>query len=392
MSQIDESIEQVAQLAYGKIPVCNVWFLFLYAHDLARFQGRFEAEIEDSPDFKSLIARLLCHVLETRLRRNLSFGYRRREDILKRVCGRIDILKTHSRDLFYRGEVACRFEELTIDTPRNRLLRVALSTLGGLLDDQVLAHRSRTLACALGRAGVSGSMPSRAEMTSDQIGRHEADDRLMVSLARAVFELVLPTEKEGVRSLLEAQREDTEFRKLFERAVGNFFAAELPRKEGWRIYPGKQFYWPIGTSSPGFRAHLPMMVTDIILENEQEDRQIIIDTKFTNILTKSRFGDGLRFKTDHIYQLYAYLRSQERNNDARSLSSEGMLLYPAIGFDVDEAAELQGHLVRFVTIDLALPTNTVVEKLRQLPLTSRLGQRSVDPVENQLEKNHIEVC
>ena len=51
----------------------------------------------------------------------------------------------------------------------------------------------------------------------------------MVSLAHAVFELVLPTEKEGVRSLLKAQREDTEFRKLFERAVGNFFAAELPR-------------------------------------------------------------------------------------------------------------------------------------------------------------------
>ena len=127
------------------------------------------------------------------------------------------------------------------------------------------------------------------------------------------------------------------------------------------------------------------MVTDIILENEQEDRRIIIDTKFTNILTKSKFGDGQRFKTGHIYQLYSYLRSQERDNDSRSLISEGMLLYPAIGFDVDEAAELQGHLVRFATIDLALPTNTVVERLRQLPLTSRLGRRSVNPAINQLE-------
>ena len=126
----DEASEQAARLAYDKIPVRNVWFLFLYAHDLARFQGRFEAEIEDSPDFKSLIARLLCHVLETRLRRNLSFGYRRREDTLKRVRGRIDILKTHSRDLFRRGEIACRFEELTIDTPRNRLFRAAHKCAG----------------------------------------------------------------------------------------------------------------------------------------------------------------------------------------------------------------------------------------------------------------------
>lgn len=364
----DETAE--AQLAYDKVPVRNVWFLFLYAYDLARFQGRFEAEIEDSPDFKSLIARLLCHAVETRLRRNLSFGYRRREDTLKRVRGRIDILQSKSRDLFRRGEIACRFEELTIDTPRNRLVRAALLVLGGRLDDFALAHRTKTLAGALGRAGVSGTVPSRADMATDQIGRHEAEDRLMVSLARAVFELVLPTEQEGIRSLLKAQRDNTEFRKLFEKAVGNFFESELARDEGWRVYPGKQFNWPIGASSAGIRVLMPKMVTDIILENVIEDRRIIIDTKFTNILTSAQYGDGQRFKTGHIYQLYSYLRSQEREDDPRSLGSEGMLLYPAIGLDVDEAAALQGHLVRFATIDLAAPTSTVVERLRNLPVFS----------------------
>ncbi|MGR3565009.1 MAG: 5-methylcytosine-specific restriction endonuclease system specificity protein McrC [Heliomarina sp.] len=362
-----------AQLAYDKIPVRNVWLLFLYAYDLARFQGRFEAEVEDSPDFKSLIARLLCHAVETRLRRNLSFGYRRRADTLKRVRGRIDILETESRDLFRRGEIACRFEELTINTPRNRLVRAALTSLGGRLPDPNLSHRTRTLAGALGRAGVGGQMPSRAEMATDQIGRHEAEDRLMVSLARAVFDLVLPTEQEGVRSLFKASRDDTEFRKLFERAIGNFFAAELSREEGWRVYPGKQIYWPVGAASPGIRAHLPIMVTDIILENEQEDRRIIIDTKFTNILTSAQYGEGQRFKTGHIYQTYSYLRSQERADDPLSLTSEGMLLYPAIGVDIDEAAELQGHKLRFATINLAQPTASVVEKLRELPMLSRIG-------------------
>ena len=373
MPQGDEPREQTVQLAYDKIPVRNVWLLFLYAHDLARFRGRFEGEIEDSPDFKSLIARLLCHVLEVRLRRNLSFGYRKRADTLKRVRGRIDTLKTHSRDLLRRGEIACRFEELTIDTPRNRLSRAALGALGKQLDEQELAHRSKTLANALGRIGVSGVMPSRAEMASDQIARHEAEDQLVVSLARAVFDLVLPTEEEGPRSLVEAQREDTQFRKLFERAVGNFFAAELPREEGWRVYPGKQIYWPVGAASPGIDVHLPIMVTDIILENEQDHRRIVIDTKFTNILTRSKYGDSERFKTSHIYQLYSYLRSQERDDVPRSLDSEGMLLYPAISLNVDEAVELQGHLVRFATIDLAEPTSSVVERLRQLPSVSRIA-------------------
>ena len=61
----------------------------------------------------------------------------------------------------------------------------------------------------------------------------------MVSLARAVFELVMPTEQEGVRSIFKASCGDTQFRKLFERAIGNFFAAEVSREEGWRVHPGK---------------------------------------------------------------------------------------------------------------------------------------------------------
>ena len=378
--QIQEGREDEVQLAYDKIPVRNIWFLFLYAYDLAQFQGRFEAEIEDSPDFKSLIARLLCHVVETRLRRNLSFGYRRREDTLTRVRGRIDILKTVSCELILRGEIACRFEELTIDTPRNRLVRAALNVLAGRLDDQALARRSRSLAEALGRTGVSGTNPSRAEIASDQIGRHEAEDRLLVSLAHAVFNLVLPTEKEGVRSLLEARREDTDFRKLFERAVGKFFTAELSREEGWRVYPGKQFHWPINAETSGIREYLPIMVTDIILENEQEDIRIVIDTKFTNILTKAQFGNSQRFKTDHIYQLYSYIRSQERDEDPRSLTSEGILLYPAIGLDIDEVAEIQRHLVRFATVDLAAPTGKIMERLRQLPRANRFRQVSNDPM------------
>ena len=53
------------------------------------------------------------------------------------------------------------------------------------------------LAGDLGRLGVSGVRPSRASIVPDQNGRHDADDRLMVELARLVFDLMLPTEDAG---------------------------------------------------------------------------------------------------------------------------------------------------------------------------------------------------
>ena len=56
----------------GRIPLRNIWFLFLHAADLARFAGRFDADVEDSADLPDLVARLLCHAVEQRLRRNLS--------------------------------------------------------------------------------------------------------------------------------------------------------------------------------------------------------------------------------------------------------------------------------------------------------------------------------
>ena len=67
------------------------------------------------------------------------------------------------------------------------------------------------------------------------------------------------------------------------------------------------------------------------------------------------------------------LRSQERPDDQLSLTADGILLYPAIGLDVDEAALIQAHRMRFVTIDLARPTGEVIERLRVLPIQSANG-------------------
>lgn len=35
----------------GRIPVRNIWLLFLYAHNLARFHSQYAAAVEESPDF-----------------------------------------------------------------------------------------------------------------------------------------------------------------------------------------------------------------------------------------------------------------------------------------------------------------------------------------------------
>lgn len=77
-----------------------------------------------------------------------------------------------------------------------------------------------------------------------------------------------------------------------------------------------------------------------------------IDTKFTSVFTYGRFGQET-LESGYLYQIYAYLRSQEGQGDACADHAEGVLLHPSIGAMVDESAWVQGHRLRAVTVDLA---------------------------------------
>ena len=346
------------------IPLRNVWLLFLYAADLVRFTGEFNHQIEAARDLPDLVARLLTHVVDERLRRNLSRGYCLKTASLARVRGRIDVLETATRQLMDRGQVACRFEEHTMDTPRNRLVRAAFGRLAPRVADEQVAHRCRQLAGDFIRMGVIGPRPSWAELASDQIGRNETADRFMVALARMVFDTIIPSEEIGGVSGALPDTTDHLVRRLFERAVGNAMRLEL-QPQGWSVMQGRRLSWPVDDASFGIAAILPGMQTDIELNHAVSGRRIVIDTKFTAIFTASTYREQI-LKSGYLYQLYSYLRSQERPDEPASLKTEGMLLHPQTGGSVDEQMTIQGHVMRFKTIDLAGDPTEFEDAVRRL--------------------------
>ena len=347
----------------GRIPVRNLWLLMLYASDLFRIHGRDEVALEDDPDeLPDLVGEILAHAVEQRQRRQLSLGYRSRNDVLHRVRGRIDVLATERRQLLARGRVACRFDELTIDTPRNRFVRAALGRIAQLVRRPDVAHRCRKLASGLKTLGVGGHPPTPAEMKTDRFGRHDADDRVMVAAARLAFDLALPTEAAGASSLPRPGRAEQWVRGLFERAVRGFYGVALNGRE-WRVEPGgTRLRWPVEHGTPGIDTILPAMLTDIVLEHRPSSRRIIIDTKFTSILKAGRYGEEI-LRSGYLYQIYAYLRSQAGLGDPLADRAEGVLLHPSVGRNIDETAVIQGHAIRFATVDLAAESATIRRQL-----------------------------
>lgn len=346
----------------GRIPVRNLWLLMLYASDLTRVGEAFNALVDnDLDDLPVLIARLLADSVEGRLHRTLTRGYRRREKVLTRVRGRIDILTTEARLLLSRGEIFCRFEDLTLDTPRNRLVRAALALMARLVRNVELARRCRSLASPLAHAGIGGIRPSRADLASDQIGRNDAADRFMIALGRLAFDLALPTEDSGATALVTPDREEVWVRRLFEKAVLGFARVEL-EPLGWSVRGGMHLNWQVSSPSDGLAAILPRMEADIVLDPPNSGPRVVIDTKFASIVGAGRFRDS-GLKSGYLYQMYAYLRSQE-GSAFQWEGSEGLFLHPAIGGALHEHVVIQGHKISFATVDLAGTAAAIRSELR----------------------------
>ena len=350
----------------GRIPVRNLWLLMLYASDLFRqLDQASQVSVEENPDdIPDLVAQILSTQIEQRIKRNLSFGYQTREATLNRVRSRIDLLKTERHRLLDKGKVFCRFDELTVDTPRNRFVRSALEEISSLVKRQSLAHRCRYIANNLRRMGVVGEKPGRADVSIGRFGRHDAIDRKMVAAAHLAFNLALPTESAGTRYLSLPDREITWIRKLYEKGIAGFYDATLS-DQGWRVDAGKSIGWAIDQKSSGIDKIFPSMRTDITLSHEISGRRIIIDTKFNSIVTKGWYRDET-LRSGYLYQIYTYLRSQEGLGDPLADKATGILLHPSIGSMLNESVAIQGHEIRFATIDLSAKTILIRRQLLQI--------------------------
>lgn len=333
----------------SRIPVRNLWLLMLYASTLfQRNDSLRKSNVEENPDdLVELVVEVLVIAVERRLQRSLGQGYRQRDAVLTRVRGCIDVLATESKLLLAQGRVACSFDELTVDNPRNRLLLTSLSVAVRSVSDRELARRAQALVVVLTQSGVSQRPIDLRAAKSVTLGRNEQDDAEAIAAAKLLLEMMIAAEGQGRRTGRDPEREAATVRKLYESAVRGFYCATLPHP--WHVAAGETHRrWPTVDSSPGITTVLPIMKTDIELEHG--DRRIIIETKFADALKPGQYG-GPRLNRNHVFQLYAYVQSQE-GGDVLGANAEGVLLYPTVGKHLDESATIQGHRYRYMTVDL----------------------------------------
>jgi len=294
-------------------------------------------------------------LLEAQLQQGLLRDYRDVEDTLDQVRGRIDLIRQQRENLFKPQRLACRFNELVVDIPVNRLLHTALLCMTHLASSPMLRQHIQSMRMRFGGIGVLHKGDHRPR--ADDLDRMQRRYASVVELARLFIDgqyLDARAGRQQVYSLL------FDMNQLFER----FVAVKLrptARKMGLRLMEqGPRKY--LGEDDSG-KGRL-LMRPDISLLNARNRPVAILDTKWKLLDSGNPLAS---LSSADLYQLSTYASVYRCN--------QVMLLYPEqAGFRGEYRMTLQ--LERPVTLIVAaLPLGATIHRnSRSFPM-SLLGKR-----------------
>lgn len=347
----------------SKIPIRNVWHMLVYAWDLTKYRDLGHFATESSPNLLGLLAKVLVESTEMLLKQQMKREYRKTIAPVNGIRGRIRFADSIRYIVSKQNKTICEFNELNIDTQNNRILR---STLNRLAKEDRLWRKSwfgrenlRTKIRFLVRAmeGVEIVPLSSALFGATSITRYNSSYRLSLQICALIYRLRMPQEDSGDATLMELIRDEQGLPKLFEQFVRNFYKYKIG--DEYDVF-SERLSWPQTESDL-----VPQMITDISIKSKWDPKNIlIIDTKFHQSTLAGRFMTQ-RVKSDNLYQIYAYLRTQEHQGPEYK-ESKGVLLYPTVAYEVDEFMHMQGHEIRVVTLNLTDPWEQIESRLLEL--------------------------
>lgn len=352
---------------YG-IPIRNLWHMLLYAWNevpVNAVRGPAPGEVERAPSLDSLLASVLIQLMQQRLRIGLGHDYVDQQRLLRGVRGRIAFAETIRQRALERGQTVCSFQGYGANSPHNQIVRSTLARLlkVGQFGENTAGVREmhQKLRCLLRDLDGIDFIELTPDVIQRQLtaqGGHDHDYRLMLSICALVVQRTMPAGAAGAAIVPLIERELLALYRIYERFVTNFYRFHL---KGWTVSAQKRLEW----HAPEADERLPVMVPDLILHEETSGQIIILDTKFTvHSLVENAWGKPV-YDSAHLYQMYAYLKSQEHVSEAHG-SASGILLYPAVQHTLSERIRLQRHLIRIESLDLAAPWEDVERELLEL--------------------------
>ena len=336
------------------IPIANLYYLLCYAWNQLEERDFVDIEALPRQDLQNLLAAILINGVRRLLRQGVDRSYIDRTEDSQNPRGKIDVTGSLKRGLLLRNAVACVVGELSRDVLHNRIIKTTLQNLASCAQiDTRYRHELRTLERQL--AEIS-TIALRAEhFARVQLHRNNAFYRFILHVCELCFFALLAEEERGEYRFKDFSRDEARMRKVFQDFVYNFFRIEQKHFD----VSSERLDWDTTYADSDAQELLPEMRTDVCLSSAS--RKIVVECKFVAEALQEYRGK-FSARSDHLYQLFAYLKNFERRGGIHA-RCEGLLLYPTTTTPLDFVFHAQGHAVRVVTLDLRVSWKDIKEQL-----------------------------
>lgn len=240
----------------------NIYYMLTYAIDELGFMQLGDIETEDCGSLDNLLASIMCRAMELLERNDYLREYIKKQDIIDKYRGTLDIQKTFGTNAHMESKLCCNYFELNNDNIYNQIIKKALSILNTRgskisLDRHIIIKRHLEELSEI----------SEVEIDNVNLGELEYSDlqpwyRTAISASKLVIEQLLGMDKEGNYLLLELS-DDERLNYIFEKFVREFLQLEYDKAE---------------TTDPVYNTESGRKMLDILMECRT--KALIIDTKW----------------------------------------------------------------------------------------------------------------
>ena len=245
-----------------------------------------------------VLVRLFADRLLTAVRRGLPHRYRTKEEDLPLLRGKLDVTRQVTRHVVRPNVLACRFGELSVNTPLNRVLRAAVARVMPRTRSEVNRRRLAELMARFEFVGDSSdALGEFVRLDRTNLAFHRLHSLAQLFL-RGVWQSTTTGGNDGIALLFAMNA-------LFEEFIARSMVAALTPRRVRLQHAGR---FALCNAGKGLFALQPDMVVD---------GETIVDTKWKELATNN---PKLGVRESDVYQMLAYARAYE----ARRL----VLLYP----------------------------------------------------------------
>ena len=317
------------------IPIRNIYYLLSYAWNKLEESELVDVSADDESDLLNLLGRVLLNGTKTLLKRGIDRRYLTENEVYQGIKGKINITDSLRKNLFSKGLSICEFDELSADILPNQILKTTLQNLTQIPSlSPTLKQEIRTIIYRLHE--VNEIVLMDAIFHQVQINRNNSFYAFLLNISELIYKNLLINEETGHFKFKDFLRDERQMARLFEEFIRNFYRIEVPEAKVFR----EDLRWKMAGETHQF---LPKMQTDISIKIN--NRKLIIDAKYYKE-TLQKYYDSEKIHSQHLYQLFAYLKNQEDE------SGEGILIYPTVQKSLSLAYTHEGHKIRIETLNL----------------------------------------